>query len=117
MVSFMQRNASLGRYLNPWKFKREQEELHRIAELRERDGDLCRRCRRAIRFDLPKGHDQAPKVHDVAAPVEGLALAPEMLCLVHTRCNAAGANNTAEVKERVQRKNEAALFDTSKRRA
>ena len=113
----MQRNASLGRYLNPWKFKREQEELQRVAELRQRDGDLCRRCRRAIRFDLPRGHDQAPKLHEVAARAEGEPPALDIHWLVHTRCNAAGANSTAEVKERVQRKNEAALFDTSKRRA
>ena len=113
----MQRNANLGRYLNPWKFKREQEELHRIGELRQRDGDLCRRCRRAIRFDLPRGHDQAPKLHEAAKGAESEPPALDTLCLVHTRCNAAGANNTAEVKERVQRKNEAALFDTSKRRA
>ena len=113
----MQRNSILGRYLNPWKFKREQEELQRIAELRQRDGDDCRRCRRSIRFDLPSGHDQAPKIHDVAARAEGEPPALETLCLVHTRCNAAGADNTAEVKERVQRKNEAALFANSKRRA
>jgi hypothetical protein len=113
----MQRNSSLGRYLNPWKFKREQEELQRIAELRQRDGDHCRRCRRAIRFDLPVGHDQAPKIHDLSARPEGEPPALERLCLVHTRCNAAGANNTAEVRERVQRRNEAALFANSKRRA
>ncbi len=111
----MQRNSSLGRYLNPWKFKREQEELQRIAELRQRDGDHCRRCRRAIRFDLPAGHDQAPKIHDLAERYEQQAL--ETLCLVHSRCNALGANNTAEVRERVQRRNEAALFANSKRRA
>lgn len=113
----MQRNSSLGRYLNPWKFKREQETLQRIAELRLRDGDHCRRCRRTIRFDLPTGHDQAPKIHDVAASREGEPPALEALCLVHIRCNAAGSNHTAEVKERVQRKNEAALFANSKRRA
>ena len=113
----MQRNSSLGRYLNPWKFKREQEELQRIAELRQRDGDHCRRCRRAIRFDLPKGHDQAAKIHNVGTPCNDEPPALETLCLVHTRCNAAGADNTAEVKERVQRKSEAALFANNKRRA
>lgn len=117
MNSLMQRSVSLARYLTPRKFKREQEELHRIAELRQRDGDDCRRCRRPIRFDFPKGHDQAPRLHEVAAHPEGEPPPLETLCLVHTRCNAAGADNTAEVKERVQRKNEAALFDKSKRRA
>ena len=106
----MQRNATLARYLNPWKFRREQEELQRIAELRDRDGDHCRRCRRPIRFDLPSGHDSAPKIHAIAPQVEGEPPALESLCLVHVRCNAAGADNTAEVKERVQRKSEAELF-------
>lgn len=106
----MQRNAILVRYLNPWKFRREQEELQRIGELRERDGEDCRRCRRPIRFDLAAGHDSAPKIHAIAPEVEGEQTALESLCLVHVRCNAAGADNTAEVKERVQRKSEAELF-------
>ena len=113
----MQYNATLARYLNPWKFKREQQRLQRIAELRQSDGELCRRCRRPIRFDLPAGHDQAPKIHDVEARTEGEIPAPHASCLVHTRCNAAGADNTAEVKQRVQRKSEAALFARSRRRA
>ena len=111
----MQRNATIARYLNPWKFKREQEELQRIEGLRGRDGDDCRRCRRPIRFDLPSGYDLAPRIHDIAATPESEEPTLDSLCLVHTRCNAAGADNTAEVKERVQRKNEADLF--AKRRA
>ena len=112
----MQRNASLNRYLNPWKFKREQEELHRVAELRSRDGDHCRRCRRPMRFDLPTGHDLAPKIHDIApSRIADTAPSLEALCLCHTRCNAAGADHTPEVKERVRRKNEAELF--ARRRA
>lgn len=103
-------HAPLARYLNPWKYKREQEELQRIAELRSRDGDCCRRCRRPIRFDFAPGHDQAPKIHDSAATVEGQPVELDSLCLVHLRCNAAGADNTVEVKERVRRKNEAALL-------
>lgn len=104
----MQRNATLAKYLNPWKFKREQLALQqRIAELRERDGDNCQRCRRPLRFDLPDGYDQAPRFHDLA----------ESQCMVHVRCNAAGADNTAEVTERVRRKNEAALFSKTRKRA
>ena len=111
----MQRNSTLARYLNPWKFKRDQEMMQRIEELKERDGGHCRRCRRPLRFDLPLGHDQAPKIHAIAQQEEGEPPAIESLCLVHVRCNAAGADNTAEVKERVQRKSEAELFP--KRRA
>ena len=106
----MQQRATLARYLNPWKFKRDQEVLQQIADLRDRDGDHCRRCRRPLRFDFPKGHDSAPKIHAVAPQAEGEPAALESLCLVHVRCNIAGADNTAEVKERVQRKNEAELF-------
>lgn len=77
-----------------------------MASLRQRDGELCRRCRRPIRFDLPVGHDQAPSIHPNSQP----ELSLEGLCLVHVRCNAAGVDHTAEVKGRVQRKSEAALF-------
>lgn len=111
----MQRNATLARYLNPWKFKREQQRLQRIAELRQRDGDHCRRCRRPVRFDLPAGHDQAPSIHDVDA--RAASDIQPLQALVHIRCSAAGADNTAEVKQRVQRKGEAALFARSRRRA
>lgn len=106
----MQNSATLARYLNPWKFKRDQEAMQQIAALRDRDGEHCRRCRRPLRFDFPRGHDQAPKVHAVAPSSEGEPPALDSLCLVHVRCNAAGADNTAEVRERVQRKNEAELF-------
>ena len=111
----MQRNASLKRYLNPWKFKREQETLQRIAELRSRDGDHCRRCRRPMRFDLPRGHDLAPKIHDVAPAPPNEPPALDALCLCHTRCNAAGTDHTPLVTERARRKNEAELF--ARRRA
>ncbi len=54
-------NAVLAKYLTPWKFKRAQERAQRIAELRRRDGDDCRRCRRPLRFDLTPGHDRGPR--------------------------------------------------------
>jgi hypothetical protein len=98
----------IARYLNPWKFKREQEALQRVAELRQRDGDDCRRCRRPMRFDLTAGHDLGPKIENI--PKGGQ-------CLTHVRCNAQGADNTAEVTARVRRKNEAELFVNSRKRA
>jgi hypothetical protein len=106
----MQHNATLAKYLNPWKFKREEAaRRQRTAELRQRDGDHCQRCRWPLRFDLPDGHDQGPRFHQLeTASAE---------CLVHVRCNAAGADNTAEVTERVRRKNEAALFSNNRKRA
>src|SRR5690349_18280876 len=98
----------IARYLNPWKFKREQEELQRVAELRQRDGDDCRRCRRPMRFDLTAGHDQGPRIENTPTGEQ---------FLTHLRCNAKGADNTAEVTARVRRKNEAELFANSRRRA
>ena len=115
----MQRNATLAKYLNPWKFKRaEAARQERVLELRERDGDNCQRCRRPLRFDLPRGHDQAPRFHELATSSDNTPLPPiETQCLVHVRCNAAGADNTAEVTERVRRKSEAALFSGNRQRA
>ena len=109
-------SSSLVRYLNPWKFRREERE-RRIAALRHRDGDNCTRCRRPVRFDFPAGHDLSPKVEQMSASEAAESI--EHSCLTHTRCNAQAGNNTAEVQERVRRKSEAALFDEArtKRRA
>ena len=110
----MTRNDSIVRYLNPWKFRREQEQLQRLAALRRRDGDECRRCRRPLRFDLPQGHDHGPKIEPITSGTDENDLAN--FCLTHRRCNAESADKTGEVTERVRRKNEAELFATSRRR-
>ena len=39
------------------------------------------------------------------------------LCLTHRRCNAANADNTAEVTDRIRRKQEAELFSKARKRA
>ena len=98
----------IARYVTPWKFRRAQEQLRRIAELRTRDGDDCRRCRRPLRFDLPEGHDLAPKVEPIAL---------DSFCLAHRRCNGEGVDATSEVVDRVRRKSEAELFVKSRKRA
>jgi len=95
----------IAKYVTPWRFRREQQ-AKRVAALRERDGDDCRRCRRPIRFDLAPGHDKGPKVEGGGADERAL----DDLFLCHGRCNAAGADHTAEVTERIRRKSEAALF-------
>ena len=105
----------LVKYLAPWKYKRDQEAL-RLAALRSRDGDDCRRCRRPLRFDLPEGHDLGPKIEAIAAAPAGEEPALEHLCLPHRRCNAERADFTAEVKERVRRKAEADLLSKSRKR-
>jgi hypothetical protein len=99
------------RYVNPWKFRRQQE-AQRLAALRMRDGDECRRCRRPLRFDLPDGHDMGAKIEQVLPGTETI----ENLCLTHRRCNVEAADVTREVQERVRRKNEAELFSKSRKR-
>ena len=105
----------IARYLNPWKFKREQER-QRLQALRQRDGDDCRRCRRPMRFDLPPGHDLCPKVEEIAPGPADKPGPLDSLCLCHRRCNAESVDYTAEVKERIRRKAEAELLSRSRRR-
>ena len=102
----------LAKYVTPWKYRREQEE-QRVHALRKRDGDDCRRCRRPLRFDLPRGHDLGPRIECFAAAPE-----PSLddQCLTHGRCNAEGADHTQEVQDRVRRKSEAELFGKSRRK-
>jgi hypothetical protein len=104
-------SALIARYVTPWKYQRERREAERVRALKVRDGDACARCRRPIRFDLPAGHDRAPKVEPIGGAADGL----DDLCLCHVRCNAAGADHTLEVTDRVRRKNEAALFARPRR--
>lgn len=70
-----------------------------------------------MRFDLPAGHDQGACVQPIQFGVEADAASFENLCLTHRRCNAAQADNTAEVTERIRRKQEAALFSKARKRA
>jgi hypothetical protein len=108
----------IAKYVNPWKFRREQNK-QRLRALRQRDGDNCSRCRRPLRFDLPNGHDLSPKIGELVTKSEGENENLDNLCLTHGRCNAKEGHDTAEVKERVRLKNEAALFvkARSRRRA
>ena len=94
---------AIARFTIPGMFKRNQQRL-RLAELRRRDGDNCRRCRRPLRFDLPPGHDQAPTILPIGPNSKGGAL--DSLCLCHVRCNGVTVDNTAEVQERLRRKAE-----------
>jgi hypothetical protein len=103
------------RYFNPWRFRRE-EQARRLDELRRRDGDHCRRCRRPVRFDLPDGHDQAPSLEQVLARAEGGTMALDNFVLTHVRCHAVGADHTSEVTERSRRKSEAALLAKPRRK-
>ena len=105
----------LARYVNPWRFRRAQNE-QRLAALRHRDGDNCRRCKRPMRFDLPPGHDMGARLEQVLPGSTAGAGALDNLCLTHTRCNAQSGDNTQEVQERVRLKGEAALFESSRRK-
>jgi len=104
---------ALIRYLNPWKYRRQQE-AQRLAALRQRDGDACARCRRPLRFDLPAGHDHGFKVEPVTPGAGEQSLDNFRLC--HPRCNPVGVDHTGEVTARARLKNEAALFAKAKKR-
>lgn len=101
-------------YLTPWKAKREKAQ-RRVAELRQRDGDNCRRCRRPIRFDLADVHDRGPKLEQVRPLAAGEEESLANLCLCHGRCNSEQADNTGEVKQRIRAKSEAELFAKSRK--
>jgi hypothetical protein len=103
---------SITRFLNPWKFRREEKERW-ITALRERDGNDCRRCRRPIRFDLPAGHDLGVRIERV---VPELADAFDNLCLTHGRCNANAGDDTVAVRERLRPTREAELFTKQRRK-
>ena len=99
--------APLTRFLNPWKYRREAL-ARQVAELRQRDGDCCRRCRRPIRFELPVGHDLGARIEAVASNAGPDDLANQGL--THGRCNAGGQDHTGEVFERLRPRREAELF-------
>jgi hypothetical protein len=107
--------STIARRVNPWKYRREQEE-QRVAVLRQRDGDNCARCRRPMRFDLPAGHDMAARVEELAPAAAAEPASLDKLVLTHGRCNAQAGDNTAEVRQRVRQKSEAALFETTRRK-
>jgi len=109
-------STSIARFVSPWKYRREQEAA-RIRALRQRDGEDCRRCRRPIRFDLPPGHDHGAWVQPIQFGEQADGAAFENLCLMHRRCNAASADHTAEVTDRIRRKHEAELFSKARKRA
>jgi hypothetical protein len=109
-------STSIARFVSPWKYRRQQEAA-RVRALRQRDGDECRRCRRSMRFDLPAGHDQGACVQPIQFGAEPEGAAFDNLCLTHRRCNAAQADNTTEVTERIRRKQEAELFSNARKRA
>jgi hypothetical protein len=106
---------SIAKYLNPWKYRREQE-AERLTALRRRDGDNCARCRRPMRFDLSAGHDHAPKIEHLQPGPKGGAVELDDLCLCHGHCNRLKVDATPEVTERVRRKNEAELFAKARKR-
>ena len=104
-------STTILRFVNPRKFRREQE-AHRLDALRKRDGDECRRCRRPMRFDLADGHDLGARVEQLLPGAEEL----ENLCLTHRRCIPDSADVTPQVLERVRRKSEAELFSKARTR-
>jgi hypothetical protein len=114
-------SRSITKYLNPWKFRRDQHAEHaehaeHVKALRSRDGDNCARCRRPLRFDLPAGHDQGAAIELVVPALAGGLEEIGNLKLCHARCNSSGMDHTDEVTARIRRKNEATLLSKSRRR-
>ena len=100
----------VGRHVSPWVLRRDKDRERKVHALRERDGDDCRRCRRSLRFDLPRGHERAPTIERIVPIANGEAETLDNLCLCHGRCNSEPADQTLEVTERIRRRNEAALL-------
>jgi hypothetical protein len=118
VIGYAQRMTRLflARYVSPWTLRKDKVEQQRLTAIRQRDGDDCRRCRRPINFDLPRGHDRGPTLLPIEPDTSGEPPVLDNLCLCHVRCHAAGADNTGEVTERIRRKSEAELL-SKKRRA
>lgn len=108
-------HESLARYFAPWTQSAKRRQL-RLGQLRDRDGETCRRCRRPMRFDLPSGHDQGPRIEQLVSGPAAEPIALDNLFLCHVRCHAGMTDHTAQVVERVRRKAEEALFSKPRRR-
>jgi len=108
-------SGTIVKFVNPWKFRRDQNE-QRVKALLQRDGDTCRRCKRPLRFDLPDGHDLGARIEAILPKSAGGTEELDNLCLTHGRCNAKSGCDTAEVKERARIKHEAALFEASRKK-
>jgi hypothetical protein len=108
-------SGTIVKFVNPWKYRRQQVE-QRVKALRMRDGDTCRRCKRELRFDLPDGHDLGARIEAILPKLAGGTDDLDNLCLTHGRCNSKHGCDTAEVKERARLKNEAALFEASRKK-
>ena len=100
----------------PWTLRKDRAREQRLAALRRRDGDDCRRCRKPLRFDLPDGHDQGAKIEAIVPSAEAEAQALDNFCLTHRRCNAETGDMTAEVRERLRLQREATLFSKERRK-
>src|SRR5678816_2436904 len=108
-------HESPARLLTPWTLSAKRAQ-HRLDQLRSRDGDTCRRCRRAMRFDLAPGHDQGPRIEQLRPGPAARPIPLDDLFLCHVRCHAGMTDHTAQVAKRVRRKAEAELFAKPKRR-
>jgi hypothetical protein len=102
----------LTRWINPWKYRREQAAAT-IGALRARDGEECARCRRPMLFDATPGHDRGAAIETVA--VNGGA-GLDNLRLCHPRCHAPGIDHSDEVAARMRAKNETELFARARKR-
>jgi hypothetical protein len=103
---------NIAKYFVPWMFQRAKKQC--FAELHARDGDNCWRCRRPMRFDLPRTHEKAPSIEHIRPKSKGGTMALDNLCLCHRRCNWDLGDKTPEVKERLRLRAEAQAPKASK---
>ena len=108
-------SGAIASLLNRLGRGREQQR-QRLAALRQRDGDRCRRCRRPIRFDLPAGHDLGVRIEQLVPSTAKATDELANLCLTHGRCNAKAGDDTGEVRERLRPQREAELFTKARRK-
>lgn len=92
--------GDIVRYLSTWIARRDEHLQQQLEALRSRDGDICRRCRRELRFDLPSDHGLAPTIQPIGESPVGAATSIDELCLCHGRCNAEAVDIPSETKKR-----------------
>lgn len=97
----MARKKSLARYFAPWvnKLLRKRE---RFESVRLRDGDICWRCTRLMRFGPPYNVGKGATIEHIMPLSKGGTWALDNLRLCHVGCNRHLADHDPAQKERMR---------------
>lgn len=87
-------------FLPGWWHRREHR--RRLAALRARDGDLCWRCNRPMRFEGPPNCGRAATIEHYLPRSKGGGDELDNLRLCHVGCNRHLANHEPAQKERMR---------------